>query len=287
MADNNNPTSGNVVIKIRKGSAEERKTDQLTGEEPLGIVIQYWSKEDHQNVIHPLSITMRTPGSDEELVLGFLLTEGVINSPEDLVRIRRLESPENKLLNDQTLVVELKNSVHFDRKQFSRNFYTTSSCGICGKNSINQIEGQITCILPQGKPRIPVSVILQLNERMKSQQKLFAKTGGIHAAAVFDTKGKLLFLREDVGRHNAMDKVIGTLINEDQLPALERIVSVSGRASFELVQKALMAGFPILTAVGAPSDLAVRLADAYGMTLIGFLKNEGFNLYSHPERIDY
>lgn len=255
----------------------------MTGEEPLAIVIRHAFNGGYQD--HPLSITMRTKGSEKELVIGFLITEGIIPSIDCIERLELSETTGNNLLSDQSVIVELKSDFHFDPEQFKRNFFASSSCGVCGKASVDQLEGHIKYIPTQGKPVVSSDFILSLNGIMRRSQRVFNQTGGIHGTAVFDLKGQLAILEEDVGRHNAMDKVIGKLALNDQLPAREKIVSVSGRAGFELVQKALIAGFPIMTAVGAPSKLAVELADVYGMTLIGFLKNDTFNIYCHRERI--
>ena len=283
MNESKSSLSTRKITKVVDGKEARQFEDVLTGEEPLAIIIHYEKKG--ALVEFPLSITMRTPGADEALVSGFLLTEGIIDSPGQIASIESDGMSGNALLRDQTIRVTLKKGFAFDEDQFNRNFYASSSCGVCGKNSIDQLEKHILTVLPQGSPRVSVETVVQLNEKMRSNQQLFHQTGGIHGTAVFDSSGNLQFLEEDVGRHNAMDKVIGQLMRRDALPAMESIVSVSGRAGFELVQKALIAGFPIMTAVGAPSDLAADLADAYGMTLIGFLKGKQFNIYTHPQRI--
>ena len=281
----NNPAASkrNVVFYRNTEKAREYK-DYLTSEEPLAIVISYY---DNSKTLHnfPLSITMRTPGNDEELCRGFLLSEGIIDSNEQIKSISVKTDSENSLLKDQSLRVTLKENCFFQSEKFSRNFYSSSSCGVCGKNSIDQLERQIKTILPEARPKINREKVFSINQIMKKEQKTFHKTGGIHGTAVFNEKLELECIMEDVGRHNAMDKVIGNLMIKDVLPAKNKIVSVSGRAGFELVQKALVAGFGIMTAVGAPSDLAVDLAHTYGMTLIGFLKDDQFNVYSHPQRI--
>ncbi|TVQ49449.1 MAG: formate dehydrogenase accessory sulfurtransferase FdhD [Saprospirales bacterium] len=272
------------VVFYRQSALPEEHEDYLTREEPLAITISYY---DSANRLHtfPLSITMRTPGNDEELCKGFLLSEGIIDSNDQIKNMTFKRSSENPLLRDQSIQVTLQDNCFFQPDQFRRNFYSSSSCGVCGKNSIEQLERQIKTILPKAKPIIDREKIFSINQIMKKGQTTFHKTGGIHGTAVFNEQLELECIMEDVGRHNAMDKVIGNLMKSNDLPAKNKIVSVSGRAGFELVQKALVAGFGIMTAVGAPSDLAVDLAHTYGMTLIGFLKNDQFNVYSHPQRI--
>ncbi len=277
-------TSKKNILFYRNSSLPKSKEDFLTKEEPLAIIICYYdsSKTLRQ---HPISITMRTPGHDDQLCRGFLLTEGIIDSNDQIKVIKSIKGSENPLLQDQTIQVVLKEDCFFNPEQFNRNFYSSSSCGVCGKSSIDQLEKQIKTILPEARPPITREKIFSINQIMKRAQKTFHKTGGIHGTAVFNEQLNLECIMEDVGRHNAMDKVIGHLMTRKEIPAKNKFVSVSGRAGFELVQKALIAGFGIMTAVGAPSDLAVDLAHTYGMTLIGFLKNDQFNVYSHPQRI--
>jgi len=277
-------TSKKKVIFYRSNLSPVQKEDYITCEEPLAIVVFYYDASKNLSH-HPLSITMRTPGNDIELCKGFLLSEGIIDSDQQIDKIEVKSTHENSLLKDQTIQIFLKEDFFFNPQQFSRNFYSSSSCGVCGKNSIAQLERQIKTILPVSKPQINREKIFSINKLMKEVQITFHRTGGIHGTAVFDEHLNLECIREDVGRHNAMDKVIGYLMEKNELPAKDKIVSVSGRAGFELVQKALVAGFGILTAVGAPSDLAIDLAQTYGMTLIGFLKDNQFNVYSHPQRI--
>jgi len=269
--------------RFSRGEKPGEKTDFLTGERPLATVIRF--EKNGVKHEHPLAINMCTPGEDEKLAVGFLLTEGIIQKPGQIKSFEHLNESANSLLGDKTLYVNLKPGVYFDPDQFKRNFYASSSCGVCGKATTEKLEGPITFIPAKGKPQVKADTIVKLGKTMRPYQRIFSKTGGIHGTGVFDVKGNLIELMEDVGRHNAMDKIVGSLAEKGELPARDKIVSVSGRASFELVQKALVAGFPIMTAVGAPSDLAVRMASAYGMTLIGFLKEKNFNVYCHPERI--
>jgi FdhD protein len=271
------------TLRLQKGSSAQEIDDFLTAEQPLSTVIVY--QQNGMPAQFPLSINMRTPGNDRQLITGFLLTEGIVSDIGEIDKFEDLPGSENPLLKDQTMLVHLKKGSHFDPEQFRRNFYATSSCGVCGKARIDQLEGNIQFIPARGKPQVSAELICELGEIMRPYQRIFARTGGIHATAIFDTSGNTVAVQEDVGRHNAMDKAVGLLAENGILPASDKIVSVSGRASFELVQKALIAGLPIMTAVGAPSDLAVDLAAAYGMTLIGFLKKDRFNVYCHPERI--
>ena len=227
---------------------------------------------------------MRTPGDDEELALGFLFTEGIIKEYGQVKNIyqtpvRRKEAKEN------IIVVELQDGHEFDFKKLERHFYTTSSCGVCGKASIEAVEVQCPFEIPDQQPKVAASLLHQLPELLLKSQPVFDSTGGLHGTALFDKNGKLLASKEDIGRHNALDKLIGFSMQKNWLPLFENMVLVSGRIGFELVQKCAVAGAPILAAVGAPSSLAAQLAADTGMTLIGFLRNGQFNIYSHPERI--
>ena len=232
-----------------------------------------------------LSVTMRTPGNDPELATGFLFTEGIISGAADVLSTRFVGTQWDSDMQYNSLLVELAPGLSFDLKQLNRHFYTASSCGVCGKGSIELVRTQ-TCFFPiAGRPVLSAATLLAFPERLRSAQPLFSCTGGIHAAGLFDPDGTLLLLREDVGRHNAVDKLIGAALHEGRVPLRDQALMVSGRASFELVQKALMAGISILIAVGAPSSLAVDLAEEYGMTLIGFLRENSFNIYSGENRI--
>jgi len=248
-----------------RGGRRQTRTDALAVEEPMEIRV------NNQNI----AITMRTPGHDFELAAGFLLTEGVITRRTDIHRIRHCGRS-----NLNTVNVELESSISWDPDRLTRHVFTTSSCGICGRTSLDQVR----TILPDSirRPaRAPkADTLVTLSSKLTAQQPGFAKTGGLHASALFDLDGDLLAVREDVGRHNALDKLIGALLLADHLPANERMLLVSGRASFELVQKAAMAGIPILVAVGAPSSLAVETASELGITLVGFVREDRFNVYS-------
>jgi len=264
------------VIAVRGGELEIRD-DLVVGEEPLEIRAAGPRQEPVQ-----VAVTMRTPGHEEELTIGFLTTEGLLAGNE--VRGVSYGDPGTMAEPDDSVLVRLAR--RFDANLAAkRNFVATASCGICGKASIDDIA--VRCEpLPRGLPVVSRAVITALPDRLREAQAAFDRTGGLHAAALFETDGRLVAIREDVGRHNALDKLIGSRARERELPLWDRVLMVSGRVSFEIVQKAAMAGVPIVCAASAPSDLAVRLADRLGVTLVGFLRGEGFNVYSHDGRID-
>jgi len=272
-----------VAIKKIAKNTSTTTNDQLAVEEPLEIKIAFGPAQNRQR--KSIAVTMRTPGQDLELAVGFLFTEAIIGKPTDVITLKYDAIKAAEEAQENSLLVELKSGVEFDQEQLSRNFYTTSSCGVCGKSSIDMVFQHACYQLIKGKPLVEVSTIYQLLEAINQEQTVFQLTGGIHAAALFSKDGKLQYLCEDVGRHNALDKLIGKAFLQDLLPLKENMVLVSGRASFELVQKAVMAGIPIMAAVGAPSSLAVEFAKESGLTLIGFLKKDKFNIYSNPERI--
>ncbi|SFI13895.1 formate dehydrogenase accessory sulfurtransferase FdhD [Halpernia frigidisoli] len=270
-------------FKINKvvgfGKENFSKNDNLAIEEPLEISLKIASKTG----IHPLSVTMRTPGNDRDLAIGFLFTEGIINQKSNLSGKISAQVEENKL------IVEFSSEFNPDLQKLKRNFYTTSSCGVCGKESIEAIKQ--VCKIPILKPETSVKMetLFSLTEKLLNVQKTFESTGGIHASALFDLEGNLINYREDVGRHNALDKLIGSELlkyeNED-FSLKNRIVLLSGRASFELIQKCAMAGVPIICAIGAPSSLAVETAENFGITLVGFLKNGNANIYCGADKLD-
>jgi FdhD protein len=264
------------VIAVR-GEELEIRDDLVVGEEPLEILAAGPRQEPVQ-----VAVTMRTPGHEEELAIGFLTTEGLLAGNE----VAGVSYGDPAVMADPDDSVLVRLARRFDPNLAARrNFVATASCGICGKASIDDIA--VRCEpLPRGLPVVARSVIISLPGRLREAQAAFERTGGLHAAALFETDGRLVAIREDVGRHNALDKLIGSRARERELPLWDRILMVSGRVSFEIVQKAAMAGIPILCAVSAPSDLAVRLADRLGVTLVGFLRGEGFNVYSHDGRVD-
>jgi FdhD protein len=244
----------------------EEDQDYLVVEEPLQVRVGE----------HDLSITMRTPGNDAELAAGFLFTEGILESAKEIAYIR---------CEQNVATVALADGVDFDFEAARRNFYMTSSCGVCGKTSIEALEQAGCSVLPLRASTVSETVIRGLPPKLRESQDLFNRTGGLHAAGLFSTDGDLIMVREDVGRHNAVDKLIGRALLDGELPLHNRVLLVSGRTSFELVQKAAMAGIPVMAAVGAPSSLAVKTALRFGMTLIGFVRNERFNVYTAGSRI--
>lgn len=258
-------------------------TDALAIEEPLEIRLEYTL--DNQPQIQNVSVTMRTPGNDAELATGFLFTEGIISNIADIADVGYcfIACAENK---ENIIQVKLKDGVIPNLKDTERNFYTTSSCGVCGKGSINAIRTVGTYSAQKSEDVFADSELLfALPDILRNSQQVFAETGGLHASALFSINGELLMIREDVGRHNALDKLIGASLRQDLLPLDNHILLLSGRASFELVQKAVMAGIKIIAAVGAPSSLAVELAAEFNITLAGFLRNRRFNIYTAGHRI--
>ncbi len=255
------------VKRVERGTSLATQ-DLLAVEEPLEIRIG----------TRPVSITMRTPGSDFDLAAGFLFTEGIIESPKVIERIH--SGTRN------TVTVDLKPGIQVDLDRLARHFYTSSSCGVCGKASLEALAAQGCRMFESSGPLFQAALIPELPEQLRRAQPVFAHTGGLHAAALFDATGRLEILREDVGRHNAVDKLIGSELLAGRTPLTNRLLVVSGRASFELVQKALVAGIPVLAAVGAPSSLAVEVAQRYNMTLLGFVRDGRFNIYSGAWRME-
>lgn len=253
----------------------EKTTDQLAPEEPLEIVLASGETTNRQR--KPLAVTMRTPGHERELAAGFLFSEKIIGSAADILSTR--------FLNENSLLVELRPGLQFDAARLERHFYTTSSCGICGKGSLELVDVAPDFFPKKNEPRLSPALLIGLPEKLLAAQNLFSKTGGLHAAGLFDEFGEMLGLHEDIGRHNALDKLIGAALFSGKMPLRDHIIVVSGRAGFELVQKAAMAGVPVLAAIGAPSSLSVELAAAHGMTLVGFLRGGRFNVYSEEGRI--
>ena len=257
--------------------------DVVATEEPLEIRIGY-SRRDGSRAEENVSITMRTPGHDADLAVGFLFTEGIIRSRADVEGvISRGQPAPNGLTN--ALRVELAPGVKIDFKKLERHFYTTSSCGICGKASIEAVAQQGQFDIASTDFRVRADVLGGLPASLKAKQAVFEQTGGLHASGLFDVAGNIVAVREDVGRHNALDKLIGSSLLAGQVPLAGLGIVVSGRTSFELMQKAKIAGCPLVAAVGAPSSLAVELANEFGMTLVGFLKTDRYNVYSRPDRI--
>lgn len=272
-----------VNIKKVRDSEDTSEPDLLAVEEPLEIRIGFG--EEHQRIEKSISVTMRTPGHDLELARGFLLTEGIVRSVDDILSIKHCRQVKKEEEVGNVVRVELSYELPIDMQKLQRHFYTTSSCGVCGKSSIEAVEVNACAPLPKGEPVLDRKLIHELPAKLRKAQTVFEYTGGLHAAGLFDPNGNLLLMREDVGRHNALDKLVGAAADQGLLPLHSYLVQVSGRASFELVQKAVVAGAPLLSAVGAPSSLAVQLAQSSGMTLIGFVRNNRYNIYTQPERI--
>jgi FdhD protein len=260
-----------AAVKWRTSAATPIE-DTLAVEEPLEIRLAG----------RRFTLTMRTPGNDEELAAGFLLAEGFIARAAELGEIRRVRDAKGA---EQPNAIDVILNVRAEglRERLKRNFTISSSCGVCGKTSIDSITQRIVPI--ESRAAIAAATILQLSSRLREAQEVFAATGGLHACGLFDLEGKLLAAREDIGRHNAVDKIVGWALTNNLLPLSQSLMMVSGRLSFEIVQKAAAAGLPILAAVSAPSSLAVELADETGITLIGFLRHDSFNVYTHRARV--
>ena len=267
-----------VRIDLAAGTVIKRP-DALAAEEPLEIRVGPASGPKR-----PLAVTMRTPGTDIELALGFLLTEGIIRAAED-VRTAILCAGDLEPNTYNVVDVTLADHVPPPDVDPTRNFYTTSSCGVCGKASIDAVRTKSIYPVADDDGSVAAKTLSVLPDALRAAQRTFATTGGLHAAGLFTGDGELLVVREDVGRHNAVDKVIGWALRETRLPLTGHVLLVSGRASFELTQKASMAGIPILAAVSAPSTLAVELADEVGVTVVGFLRGPTMNVYTRPERV--
>lgn len=276
-------SSEKFETKIRRVSLNHSvqiETDALAVEEPLEIRLGFndGGKQTHKAV----SITMRTPGNDFELAAGFLFTEGIFESASQIVSIKHCGKFPN---NQNTVRIDLTADAEIDLKKLERNFYMTSSCGVCGKSSLEALAVRAEPIERKDFPLISAEIIHGLPEKLLRKQTIFGETGGLHAAALFDAAGNLLDLREDVGRHNALDKLIGARFLAKKLPLPDKILFLSGRGSFELMQKAAAAGIPVVAAVGAPSSLAVEAAREFGITLLGFVRDDRFNIYTGEKRI--
>lgn len=263
------------VLQLRAGKAV-RRSDVLVAEEPMEIRVAG----------RPLSVTMRTPGDDFDLAIGFLVGEGVVHSPDDVRTARYCAGTTPEETNTFNVVdVALAPGVPPPDPSLERSFVTTSACGVCGATSLDAVRSTVPWSVREDRLRLTAELLATLPDQLRDAQRVFDRTGGLHAAALFSASGELLVVREDVGRHNAVDKVVGHALRQDWLPLRETVLVVSGRASFELVQKALMAGIPALAAVSAPSSLAVDLAEEHGLTLVGFLRGESMNVYAGAERL--
>jgi FdhD protein len=259
------------LLRWRRGAPPHRETDELAVEEPLEIQVD----------TRPIVVTMRTPGHDPELAAGFLVTEGLIRQRSDVREIKL--HPRNK--DGNVLQVFLSADVTIDFAQLTRHVFASSSCGLCGKASIEAVHRHFKRIRTRGK--FPAAMLLPACAKLRAGQSTFDRTGGLHAAGIFDARGNLIVLREDVGRHNAVDKVLGFCFLDEHLPLDRHVLLVSGRASFEILQKALAARIPVVAAVSAPSSLAVRFAENSGITLVGFLRDDRMKVYTHPNRLTW
>jgi FdhD protein len=278
----NNPAEKSFSIRrVGEQFTEISEADSLAVEEPLEIRLGF--VENNKFTHRAVSITMRTPGDDFALAVGFLFTEGILSNKNQIAAIKHCGKFPN---NQNTVRLDLTAETKIDFKRLERNFYTTSSCGVCGKSSLEALAVAGAKPLKQTDfPKISAVLLNRLPDKVSAKQTTFAKTGGLHAAALFDADGNLIELREDVGRHNAVDKLIGAKFLAGEIPLGDKILFLSGRASFELVQKALMAQIPVIAAVGAPSSLAVEAAREFNITLAGFVRDNRFNVYSGFERI--
>ena len=279
VARESQPRQETLAITRVSSMGSVLDSDAITIEEPLEIRLAVPGLDEF-----PLAITMRTPGNDNELALGFLYTEGIIRSLDDLVTVEHCRPPAANEGIHNSIRVELETGVPFDPTLLKRHFYTTSSCGVCGKTSIEAVMNNSEIKVPQSL-MLTTEQLQRLPILLRDQQSEFSATGGIHASGLIGPTGNLLRVREDVGRHNAMDKLIGSLLLDNDLPLGANGMVLSGRASFELVQKAAIAGAQIIVAIGPPSSLAVALAEETEITLAGFVRNNQFNLYSHAHRL--
>ncbi|MDQ3061584.1 MAG: formate dehydrogenase accessory sulfurtransferase FdhD [Acidobacteriota bacterium] len=269
-----------TVHRFTANNLIKTETDTLAVEEPLEIRLGF--SENNKQSHKAVSITMRTPGDDFQLAAGFLFTEGILQSKNQIADIKHCgKFP----AQHNTVRIDLQENTEINFKRLERNFYTTSSCGVCGKTSLEALATGAKAIRRKDFPQVSAETIYQLPEKLRQAQTVFDKTGGLHAAALFETNGSLIDLREDVGRHNAVDKLVGARFLADKLPLDDKVLFLSGRASFELLQKAVMAQIPIVCAVSAPSSLAVAAAKNFSVTLLGFVRDGRFNIYSGIERL--
>ena len=275
--------SASITILQNDQGATEEITDEVTIEEPLEFSIAFGAQSSRE--IKNIAVTMRTPGNDFELVLGFLYSEGIIKNKSDVQAITRMDNLEDSSNIENTVLVELEETLSVDPQKI-RNFYINSSCGICGSQVVDDIGSLKQYHSSKSDFLVAESVLRTLPGRLQQQQDAFSQTGGLHASALFDQQGSILSLFEDVGRHNALDKLIGRELQNNNLPLFQSGLILSGRTSFELIHKAALAGIPVVVSIGAPSSLAVDAAWEYEITLAGFLQADRFNIYSFPRRIN-
>jgi FdhD protein len=278
-------TASSLAINVNKikGDSAQSVDDRVAVEEPLEIRLGYETPQGRTAT--SISITMRTPGNDAELAAGFLYSESIVQNTSDISSIGHCGPAAPDTGNHNIIRVDLESHVTVDLGRLQRHFYTTSSCGVCGKSSLDALRITGAEPLAAKNGHFSRATLIAMPGALRDRQKTFDQTGGLHAAAAFDSQGEIVVVQEDVGRHNAVDKVIGTLFKQNLLPANDLGLIVSGRASFELMQKTLIAGIPLLAAVSAPSSLAVQLAKDFNVSLVGFLRGETFNIYSAGERI--
>jgi len=270
------------TIKYKKGK-QSNLEDLVSIEEPLEMIVRY--KKDNEWIDNSISITMRTPKNDEDLITGLLFCEGIVHKISDIEKVELLGEKVGKFDLQNKVRVTLRNSENLDTKNLKRNFLTNSSCGVCGKTSMDSLEIICKTKINKDVPKIKNSLISKIPDLLRKNQSEFSKTGGIHASALFNKDGKPLIIKEDVGRHNALDKVIGHCFKNSIFDTKNQFIACSGRLSFELVQKTLMANIGFLMGVGAPTSLAIDLAKRFDITLIGFVKSDSFNIYCGENRI--
>tara|TARA_B100000029_G_scaffold483186_1_gene534131 strand:+ start:494 stop:1330 length:837 start_codon:yes stop_codon:yes gene_type:complete len=270
------------TIKYKKGKLSNLE-DLVSIEEPLEMIVRY--KKNNEWVDNSISITMRTPKNDEDLITGLLFCEGIVQKISDIEKIECLGEKVGKFDLQNKIRITLGNSENLDTKNLRRNFLTNSSCGVCGKTSMDSLEVICKTKINKDVPKIKNSLVSKIPDLLRKNQSEFSKTGGIHASALFNKDGKALVIKEDVGRHNALDKVIGHCLKKSIFDTKNQFIACSGRLSFELVQKTLMANIGLLMGVGAPTSLAIDLAKRFDITLIGFVKSDSFNIYSGENRI--
>ena len=266
-----------------KGSIKEEVQDHVSVEEPLEMSLKF-KKDDKWN-IENISITMRTPGNDEDLVSGFLYNERIIENINEIEKVEKKGETVGDYNLQNKIEATINNTKNLDIGKIKKNFITNSSCGVCGKTSLDSIEVLKTNKIDLSFPKIDYNIIFKSPEFLQNNQSEFSKTGGIHASALIDSKGEVVAIREDVGRHNALDKLIGHALKNKIIKPENQFIACSGRLNFELVQKALMSNIGLMAGVGAPTSLAIDLAKRFNMTLVGFVKQDSFNIYSNKERI--
>jgi len=270
------------VLKFKSGNLDNFN-DHISIEEPVEIIIKYKDKEIW--VEKTISVTMRTPGDDEDLVRGFLFNEKIIEKIDYIEKIELAGKPTEQYDIKNKIIVTINNSDNIDVDKIKRNFLTNSSCGVCGKSSLDALEIIKKDKILKSNPKISKEVLMSSPKKLRQNQSEFSKTGGIHASGLFTAQGDIVAIKEDVGRHNALDKLIGYSLKENLLDNTSQFLACSGRLNFDLVQKALMANIGILIGVGAPTSLAIDLANKFDMTLVGFVKEDSFNIYSNKDKI--